>query len=42
MLGPKCPRLERDEDITIQDKDIDFINNNRKKEFSFWLKEKGY
>lgn len=40
MLGPNCPVIERDEGRLINDKDIRFINNERKKEFEFWCREK--
>jgi len=42
MIGPKCPVIERDESNVINDNDIDFINNDNKRKFEFWLREKGY
>ena len=40
MIGDKCPILERDESSVVDDKDIGFINNERKREFEFWCREK--
>lgn len=42
MLGDKCPPIHRSESSVVDDKDVNFINNNHKKEFEFWLKEKDY
>ena len=40
MLGDKCPLMERDEQDVVDNKDVNFINNNHKKEFKFWYQEK--
>jgi len=40
MIGPNCPIVERDESKVSNDKDVYFINNERKKEFEFWCREK--
>ena len=42
MLDDSCPPIYRDESKVVDDKDVYFINNNYKKEFAFWLREKGY
>ena len=40
MIGDKCPSIHRSESSVVDDKDIDFINNNHKKEFIEWCREK--
>ena len=40
MIGDKCPLIYRSESGVIDDKDIGFINNERKREFEFWCREK--
>lgn len=40
MVDFKCPIIERDEGKIVDDKDVRFINNERKKEFAFWCREK--